>query len=52
MVLDRKHFKRHCLRRHVGCVSKKYPDLIFKVDYDKKTNEMVILIEKEVVAHR
>jgi N utilization substance protein A len=34
----------------LAAYSKKYPDLTLTVDFDKKTNEMVILIEKEVVA--
>ena len=33
----------------LAAYTKKYPDLTLKVDFDKKTNEMVILIEKEVV---
>jgi transcription termination/antitermination protein NusA len=33
----------------LAAYTKKYPDLSLKVDFDKKTNEMVILIEKEVV---
>ncbi len=32
----------------LAAYSKKYPDLTLKVDLDKKTSEMVILIEKEV----
>lgn len=33
----------------LSAYEKKYPELSLKVDFDKKTNEMVILIEKEVV---
>lgn len=33
----------------LAAYTKKYPDLTLNVDFDKKTNEMVILIEKEVV---
>lgn len=33
----------------LAAYSKKYPDLTLQVDFDKKTGEMVILIEKEVV---
>ena len=33
----------------LAAYEKKYPDLTLNVDFDKKTNEMVILIEKEVV---
>lgn len=32
----------------LAAYTKKYPDLTLKVDFDKKTQEMVILIEKEV----
>ena len=34
----------------LAAYQKKYPDLALNVNYDKKTNEMVVLIEKEVVA--
>lgn len=33
----------------LAAYTKKYPDLTLSVEFDKKTNEMVILIEKEVV---
>lgn len=33
----------------LAAYSKRYPDLTLRVDFDKKTGEMVILIEKEVV---
>lgn len=33
----------------LAAYAKKYPDLTLNVDFDKKTNEMVILVEKEVV---
>ena len=33
----------------LAAYTKKYPDLTLNVDFDKKTNEMVILIQKEVV---
>lgn len=33
----------------LAAYAKKYPDLTLNVDFDKKTNEMVILIEKQVV---
>ena len=33
----------------LAAYTKKYPDLSLNVDFDKKTNEMVILIQKEVV---
>ncbi len=33
----------------LAAYEKRYPDLTLIVDFDKKTNEMVILIEKEVV---
>lgn len=32
----------------LAAYTKKYPDLTLKVDFDKKTQEMVILIQKEV----
>lgn len=34
----------------LAAYTKKYPDLTLKVDFDKKTQEMVILIEKEVTS--
>lgn len=34
----------------LAAYSKKYPDLTLRVDFDKKTNEMMVLVEKEVVA--
>ena len=33
----------------LAAYTKKYPDLTLNVNFDKKTNEMVILIEKDVV---
>ncbi len=33
----------------LAAYTKKYPEFTLKVDFDKKTNEMVILVEKEVV---
>lgn len=33
----------------LAAYAKKYPDLALNVNFDKKTNEMIILIEKEVV---
>lgn len=33
----------------LAAYTKKYPDLTLNVDFDKKTQEMVILIEKEIV---
>ena len=35
----------------LAAYSKRYPDLTLQVDFDKKTGEMAILIEKEVVAY-
>ena len=34
----------------LAAYQKKYPDLALNVNFDKKTNEMVVLIEKEVAA--
>lgn len=34
----------------LAAYSKRYPELTFKADFDKKTGEMVVLVEKEVVA--
>ncbi len=34
----------------LAAYQKKYPDLALNVNFDKKTNEMVVLIEKEVVS--
>lgn len=34
----------------LAAYSKKYPDLTLRVDFDKKTNEMMVLVEKEVIA--
>lgn len=33
----------------LAAYSKKFPEILLKVDFDKKTNEMNILVEKEVV---
>ena len=47
--LDREILSGIVCEGMLAAYAKKYPDLTLNVSFDKKTNEMVILIEKEVV---
>ncbi len=47
--LDRDTLSSIVCEGMLAAYTKKYPDLTLQVSFDKKTNEMVILIEKEVV---
>lgn len=47
--LDREILSGIVCEGMLAAYTKKYPDLTLNVSFDKKTNEMIILIEKEVV---
>jgi N utilization substance protein A len=48
--LDRSVLSSIICEGMLSAYAKKYPDLTFKVEYDKKNDEIVILVQKEVVA--
>jgi N utilization substance protein A len=48
--LDRSILSSIMCEGMLAAYAKRYPDLIFQVTYDKKTDEIVVMVEKTVVA--
>ena len=48
--LDREVLSTIICESMLAAYIKKYPDLVFKIDYDKKADEISISVQKEVVS--